>query len=243
MKFRIALATAVLGVLAFAGRADATGFGLDVSFRPEVTCTGYSLELKSQPGAVEADVFLWGDATGAKDPTQVKVGHIAPNTALVYEFHRPAGTYSGGVSLHYVGREPSNRSFTVIVPSCDGSTTVATTPTLPPTAPATTSTTVVCTGTAGGPPLATCPTTTTATGGLVIDTLPSFPTTTTTAAAKVAGIRENATTTTTVEIGSAVTLPRTGAIGAEFTVPAAIALVGLGIVCCLVGVFRPRRDA
>jgi hypothetical protein len=156
MKYRIALATAILGVLAFTGRADATDTVLTIS----TTCTSYTLHVSGANFEQSAggDVSLWGDATGSTDPTMVLRGRVTPGVTLDFVFHRTGGrSYSGGVSVHFDAGHISNRSYTVVVPACDGETTIVTEPTLPPTAPATTTTTVVCTGAPGGPPLATCP--------------------------------------------------------------------------------------
>ena len=122
----------VLAVIAFwAGRASATGFGLDVDFTPTSDCAGYTLHLLAHPDAVEADVYVWGDATGTKDPTQRKVGHIAAGGVIDFVFHRGPGQYDGGVSLHYPDREPSNRTYSIVVHECPGSTTTAAPPTTP----------------------------------------------------------------------------------------------------------------
>lgn len=237
MKLRIALATATLGVLAFASRADATNAHLEIS----ETCTSYTLHVTATDWDTSAggDVYLWGNATGTTDPTQVLRGRLTPNAKLDFAFHRTDGTYSGGVSIHFDSGHISNRSYTVIVPTCTGETASPTT--VPATAAPTTTTTVVCTGSAGGPPLATCPSTTT---GVTFapDPRPTFDTTTTsTEAPRVAGIRENATTTA-VEIGSAVTLPRTGG-GVGLAPLLAAGLVALGVLLCVLVVVAPRRSA
>lgn len=239
MKFRIALATATLGVLAFAGRADATNAALTL----DTTCTSYTLHVGATDWDTSAggDVYLWGDATGGTDPTQVLRGRLTPNATLDFAFTRTARTYGGGVSIHFDSGHISNRSYTVIVPSCDGATTVATPPTLPPTAPATTTTTVVCTGSAGGPPLATCPSSTTG-ATFAPDPRPTFDTTTsTTLPARVAGITENATTTTSL-LPTASTLPSTGAVvGIEPIIAAG--LLAFGVLLCVAVVVGPRRSA
>lgn len=256
----MALICAFLGFLA--GKASATGFGIDVDFTVSQDCDGYTLHLAAHPDAEAADVYVWGDATNTKDPTQRKVAGIAAGGALDLAFTRTAGTYSGGVSLHYTGgRQPSNRTYTVIVHGCATTTAAPPTTPAPPivepsvpvlgppitvTAPPTFSTVAppstaqpMCEPTDGTPPFAgPCPTTTTSaapasnpTAPTVTDVPPAQPATPPTDAPRVGG--EVVTSGQDQAAAVPVTLPRTGADGTTGVLQWAVAFFAIGVLLVL----------
>lgn len=117
----------VVAFLAFvAGRASATGFGLDVTFTATPACKeattpgSYTLTATPTATAVPAEVWVWGDATDTADPTMVKVGNIGPGQPWTRTLLRRAGSWSGGVSLLYPTGARSNRSYQVFIDQCDG---------------------------------------------------------------------------------------------------------------------------